>query len=195
VEIGTMNATSAGTVPTATIYSNSAGSYTSKLYPNSSYSYEAASGRIAFSGLTTKPIVYSTNGASDDGIAGFLVGMDTGASSGVLVNQASSAPSFTTGSVAGGYASSTEEDVDGKNGAFLGQFTFNGTGAYTLTSIVTGSLPNVPGSKTISINPDGSGSLDGGKFPLVTSGTVLFAIPNSGDPLLFVFTEDTLPIP
>jgi hypothetical protein len=195
VEIGTMNATSAGTVPTATIYSNSAGSYTSKLYPNSSYSYEAASGRIAFSGLTTKPIVYSTNGASDDGIAGFLVGMDTGASSGVLVNQASSAPSFTTGSVAGGYAASTEEDVDGKNGAFLAQFTFNGTGAYTLTSTVTGSLPNVPGSKTISINPDGSGSLDGGKFPLVTSGTVLFAIPNSGDPLLFVFTEDTLPIP
>jgi hypothetical protein len=54
-------------------------------------------------------------------------------------------------------------------------------------------VPNVPGLKTISVNADGSGSLDGGNFPLVTNGNVMFAIPNSGDPLLFVFTANTLP--
>jgi hypothetical protein len=194
VEVGTMDATDAGAVPMATIYANSAGSYTNKPYPNGSYSYEAASGRIAFTGLTTTPpVVYSTTGTSDDGIAGFLVGTDPGASSGVLVSQATSAPSYTLASITGNYAASTEEDVDGKNGAFLGGFDFNGTGGYTVTPLVTGAVPNVPRLGTISVNTDGSGNLDGGHFPFVTNGEVLYAIPNSGDPLLFVFTAGTLP--
>jgi hypothetical protein len=80
------------------------------------------------------------------------------------------------------------------NGSFLGAYSFSGTGGYTLTSQTTGTLLNVPPSSgAISVNADGSGTLNGGNFPFVTNGTVLLAIPNSGDPLLFVLTEVTLP--
>lgn len=195
VEIGTVAATSAGAIPTATIYSNNAGSYTTSQYPGSGYTVEAASGRVSFTGLTaTPPVVYLTAaGTPDDDIAGFLVGTDVQASSGVFVNQSSSAPNYALASVTGNYAAGTEEDVDGLNGAFLGAFTFNGTGGYTVIPQVIGPIVNVPNLGTIAINADGSGSLDGGNFPLVTNGTVIFAIPDSGDPLLFVFTVGTLP--
>jgi hypothetical protein len=194
-EIGTINATSAGTVPTATLYSNVAGTYATNQYPGSSYTAEAASGRVSFTGLTTTPpILYlSAGAASDDQIVGFLVGTDNTASSGVLVNQTTASPTYSAASVTGNYAGSTAEDVDGSNGAFLGVFAFDGAGNYTVASpLTTGSLSNVPHSGTISINEDGSGTLDSGNFPLVTNGSVVFAIPNSGDPLLYVFTG---PIP
>lgn len=189
-EIGTLNATSSGAIPTATIYANDAGTFATNQYPNSSYTVEAASGRTSFTGLTTTPpLVYLTAGAtSDDGIVGFLVGTDTQASSGVIVNQTAGAPSYSVASVSGNYAASNEEDLDGLNGSFLGSFAFNGMGGYTVTSQITGSVPNVPNLGTIAVNADGSGSLDGGNFPFVTNGTLLFAIPDSGDPLLFVFT-------
>jgi large repetitive protein len=198
-EIGTLNATSTGAIPTATIYSNYAGTYATNQYPGSSYTVEAASGRtVLFNGsnLSSLPVVYLTASGADDGIAGFLVGTDAQSSSGVLVLQTAATPSFSTASVTGNYAASTAEDVDGSNGAFLGGFTFNGSGAYTLiSSLVTGSLTNVPAAGSILINSDGSGNLQGGKFPLVTNGTVIFAIPNTGDPLLYVFTQGAIPTP
>jgi large repetitive protein len=193
-EIGTLNATSAGTIPTATIYSNDAGTYSVNPYPNSSYTVEAASGRASITGLTaTPPVIYLTSGTSDEGIAGFLVGTDAESSSGLLVTQTTTAPSYTDASVTGNYAASTAEDVDGLNGAYLGLFTFSGAGAYTVVSQKTGSVPNSPSLGTIAVNADGSGSLDGGAFPFVTNGEVLFAIPDSGDPLLFILTQGTLP--
>jgi hypothetical protein len=196
-EIGTLNATSGGAIPTATIYSNYAGTYATNEYPASNYTIEAASGRIILNGITSSyPIVYLTAGTTDDSIAGFLVGTDPQSSSGVLVLQTAAAPSFSTAGIIGNYAASTGEDVDGSNGAFLGGFNFNGTGACTLlSSLVTGTLTNVPAAGSILVNTDGSGNLQGGKFPLVTNGTVLYAIPNSGDPLLYVFTEGRIPIP
>jgi large repetitive protein len=197
-EIGTMNANSSGAIPTATIYSNYAGTYASNQYPGGSYTLEAASGRAAISlgtspSVSTSPVVYLTAGSSDDGIAGFLVGTDGQASSGVLVTQTTTTPNYAVGNISGNYATSTEEDVDGLNGAFLGGFTFNGIGGYTVTPLTTGKVTNVPSLGSILVNTDGSGNLDGGNFPLVTNGEVLFAIPDSGDPLLFVFTEGTLP--
>ncbi len=192
-QIGTLNATSAGTIPIATLYSNFAGTYLSNQYPGSSYSVEAASGRVSITGLeTSPPVVYLTNLSADDGIAGFLVGTDAQASSGLIVTQTTAAPSYTVGSVTGGYAASTAEDVDGLNGSFLGAFSFSGTGSYTVTPQTTGKVTNVPNLGAILVNSDGSGNLDGGNFPLVTNGTVLYAIPNSGDPLLFVLTEGTI---
>jgi hypothetical protein len=194
-EIGTVAATNAGTVPTATIYANNAGSYTTNPYPNSGYTVEAASGRVSFTGLTaTPPVIYLTAaGTPDDGIGGFLVGTDAEASSGVLVNQSLNAPSFAPANVAGNYAASTAEDVNGLDGTFLGVFTFNGKGGYMVIPQVVGPITNTPGLGTIAVNADGSGSLDGGSFPLVTNGTVIFAIPDSGDPQLFVFTANTPP--
>ncbi len=195
VEIGTMNATTAGAIPTATIYSNSAGTYASNQYPNSSYAVEAASGRVSFTGLTAAPpVIYLTGGATaDDEIVGFLVGTDAQASSGAVINQSTTTPNYVLSNVSGNYAASTAEDVDGLNGAFLGTFNFNGTGGYTVMPQVTGSVPNVPNLGTISVKVDGSGSLDGGNFPFVTNGQVLLAIPDSDDPLLFVFTAGTFP--
>jgi hypothetical protein len=194
-ELGTLNATNAGAIPTATVYSNYAGTPATNQYPGSSYTVEAASGRVSITGLTSfPPVAYLTAGASsDDEIVGFLVGTDPQSSSGVLVNQATTAPSFNVGSITGNYAASTEEDVDGSNGSFLGGFVFNGTGAYTVTSQVTGTVTSVPSLGAITVNSDGSGNLDGGAFPLVTNGNVIFAIPDSGDPLLFVFIAGTLP--
>jgi len=197
-EVGTLNATSAGTIPTATIYANDAGTYASTQYPNSSYTLgdvsqgQSLSGRVSFTGLTaTPPVVYLTAADSDDEIAGFVVGTDAEESSGVLVSQSTN---YSVESVSGNWAVSTEEDVDGLNGAYLGAFSFNGSGAYSVVSSqTTGSVPNAPNLGTISVNADGSGSLDGGNFPLVTNGQTLFAIPDSGDPLLFVFTVGPLP--
>ncbi|HUN62232.1 MAG TPA: Ig domain-containing protein [Candidatus Sulfotelmatobacter sp.] len=194
-QIGTLNATNAGAIPTATIYSNYAGTSTTAQYPGSSYSVEAASGRTSLAGvLTNSPVVYLTNTTPDDGIVGFLVGTDNQASSGVLVNQTASTPNYSVASISLAYPAGTAEDVDGKNGSFLGDFSFTGTGAYTLAAPqTTGTLTNVPSQGSIAINADGSGNLDGGNFPLVTNGQVIYAISNSGDPLLFVFEEGTLP--
>lgn len=193
VQIGTFNATSAGAIPTANVYSNFAGSYQSNQYPGGTYSVEAASGRVSITGLeSSSPVVYLTNLSADDGIAGFLVGTDPQASSGVIVTQTTAPPSYSAGSVSGSYASSTAEDIDGLNGSFLGAFSFSGTGSYIVTSQTTGKVTNVPTLGSIVVNSDGSGNLDGGKFPLVTNGAVVYAIPNSGDPLLFVLTEGTI---
>jgi hypothetical protein len=188
-EIGTLSATTAGAIPTATIYANDAGTFSTTLYTGS-YTVEAASGRASLTGLTPNPpVLYLTAGATSDGqIVGFLVGTDAAASSGVVVAQAAVPPPYSLSSVSGNWSASTAEDVDGANGAFLGAFNFTGAGAYTVTSQITGTVPNVPNLQTIAVNADGSGGLDGGNFPFVTNGQTLFAIPNSGDPLLFVFT-------
>ena len=194
VEIATLNATSTGTIPAATFYINDGGQFTTAPYTNATYTVEAASGRAALTltGLTSPPVAYLTaNSPLDDGVVGFLVGNDATAQSGIVASQSTSPPSYTLATVTGNYASSTEEDLDGTNGAFLGAFTFDGIGGYTVVSQTTGTLTNVPSTGAITINADGSGSLDGGKFPFVTNGSVLFAIPDSLDPLLFVLTAGT----
>ena len=196
-EIGTLNATSAGTIPIATLYVNDAGTYGRTTYSNGNYTVEAASGRVAITGITaTPPVVYLTSGnSSDDQIAGFLVGSDPQATSGVLVSQSTTAPAFLLTSVSGNYAMSTQEDLDAANGTALGAFTFLGAGQYLATQQTTGTVPNLPSTGLNTINLDGSGNLNGGNFPLVTNGQTIFAIVSSGDPLLYVFTAGTLPAP
>jgi hypothetical protein len=192
-EIGTLNATSAGAIPAVTLYVNDAGTYSTTPYSNGSYSVEAVSGRVSVSGLTaTPPVFYLTAGdTNEDGIAGFLVGSDAEASSGVIVSQSASAPGYVLSSISGSYATGTLEDIDGLNGASLGVFSFTGLGQFSATQTTTGSVPNLPSTGSITINPDGSGSLDDGDFPFVTNGAVIFAIPGSGDPLMYVFAAST----
>ena len=61
MEIATLSATSAGTIPLATTYINDPGTYTSQTYTNATYAVEAASGRAALtSGTTTLPVIYLT---------------------------------------------------------------------------------------------------------------------------------------
>jgi len=139
------------------------------------------------------PVMYLTNGSADDGIAGFLIGTDTEASSGEILRQSASLPNYVLANVCGNYAASEAEGVDGLNVAFLTSFTFTGRGGYTVTPQPTGARSNLPHLGMISIGADGSGNLDGGRFPFVTNGAVLFAIPDSGDPSLLVFTESAPP--
>lgn len=192
--IGTMNATGTGAIPTATMYSNLAGSYVSNQSSDDSYSVEAASARVSVTGLMAMPpVMYLTSGGADDGIAGFLIGTDTEASSGEILRQSASLPSYVLANVSGNYAASEAEAVDGLNGAFLTSFTFTGKGGYTVTPQPTGAISNLPHLGMISIRADGSGNLDGGRFPFVTNGAALFAIPESGDPSLLVFAESAPP--
>ena len=195
VVIGTMNATSAGAIPAAILYLNDAGTYSNTPYSNGSYTVETDSGRVSITGLTAAfPVAYLTAGSTtDDQIAGFLVGSDLEASSGVLLTQSTSAPAYLLDDIFGNYAMSTQEDLDGLQGASLGAFTFMGTGQYHSEQQTTGSVPNLPSFGSIAINLDGSGNLNGGGFPLVTNGAVILAIPISGDPLIYVFTVGTLP--
>ena len=195
VEIGTLSATSDGTISTANSYANNVGVFGVTNYLNANFTLEAASGRVSFSGLSaTPPVVYLTaTGARDDAIAGFLVGTDAASSAGILANQSTGAPSFSVSSVSGNFIGSTAEGVDGQNGAFLGLFDFSGTGTYTLNSQMIGSVPVVPTAVQITVNADGSGNLDSSALSLVTNGTQIFAVPEEGDPLLFVITSSTLP--
>jgi len=194
-EIGTLSAARDGAIPKTIAYVNDAGTYSKATYWNGSYTVEAASGRVSISGLTaTPPIIYLTApGMTDDGIAGFLVGSDSEASSGIVVGQSTGAAAYVIANISGDYATSTQEDLDGLNGASVGAFSFPGTGQSIATQKTTGTVPKLQSLGMISINPDGSGELDGGDFPLVTNGKVIFAIPDSGDPLIYVFTAGKLP--
>jgi hypothetical protein len=188
-EIGTMNVTGNEVIPTATIYLNLAGTYASNQYLNSSYTVEAASGRVSFTGLSaTPPVIYLTTGTADDGIAGFIIGTDAESSSGEIVSQRARLPDYALADVSGNFDASKAEDLDGLNRAFLTSFTFTGTGGYSVIPQLAGSTSNLPHLGMISIRADGSGNLDGGRFPFVTNGATLFAISDSGDPPLFVFT-------
>jgi hypothetical protein len=154
---------------------------------------EAASGRASIVGITaTPPVVYLTAGnTSDGGVAGFIVGADTEATAGLLVAQSATTPAFQLSNITGNYATSTDDDVDGLNGSSLGTFSFTGGGQYIATLKSTGKVPNVPGLGSIVVGLDGSGNLNGGNFSLVTNGNLIFAIPKSGDPLLYVMTGGT----
>jgi hypothetical protein len=192
--IGTMNATGNGVIPTATMYSNLAATYASNRYSNNHYIVEAASGRASLMGVTpTPPVMYLTSANADGEVAGFLVGTDTEASSGEILRQSAIFPNYMLANVSGDFVMSEAESVDGLNDAFLTSLTFTGNGGYTLPSQPARPTIRLPHLGTISIRADGSGSLDDGRFALVTNGTALFAIPESRDPSLLVFDEYASP--
>jgi hypothetical protein len=194
VAIGTMNSTSAGTIPTANLYVNNSGTYTNNPYIGATYTTDPVSGRSPISGFTlTSPVVYLTAPGSDDGIAGFLVGTDTNSSSGDLLLQSTSVPAYALTNVTGNYAASTNEDVDGLNGASFGVFSFSGSGTFTASQIATGQVAVLTSPGTITVNPDGSGTINGTNMSLVTNGSVIYGIPNSGDPLIYVFLAASTP--
>jgi hypothetical protein len=192
--IGTMNATNTGTIPSATLYVNNSGTFSNSPYTGASYVTDPASGRTPVTGFTaTSPVIYLTAASADDGIVGFLVGTDTDSSSGLVFLQSPTTPAYSASTISGNYAASTEEDVDGLNGAAFGVFSFSGSGQYTATQLATGQVAILTSPGTITVNADGSGTLNSTKMSLVTNGTVLYAIPNSGDPLIYVFNAPTTP--
>jgi hypothetical protein len=192
VQLGNLTASNSGSITPATVYFNDAGTTGKSQYQNLSYTVNGTSGRGVIVGFgAAPPIAYLTGANGDDNIAAFIVGTDAQASSGLLVNQTTATPAYTLASLNGTFAGSSDEDVDGKNGSYLATFVFNGAGGYTVSSpLLDGSVGFVPSPLgTFTINPDGSGTLDGTNFTFVTNGTTIYAIPKAGDPLLFVFVQ------
>ena len=200
VEIGTLQATSAGAVPTVNTYVNDAGDITTPVNTDLTYSVDTG-GRVTISG-TNSPVAYLTSGGDvGENIQGFLVGTDANAGSGILVLQGTGTPAFTVADIVGQYAIGSEEDVDGLNGSLGGTFTFAGSGASgTYTNILdfategSDTSAGNTGSGTIAINMDGSGSFDGGKELLVTNGGQVFAIDGGDvDPEVYIFNAGSAP--
>jgi len=195
--IGTVQLTSQGAVPKATLYQNDAGSFTTKPFTNGSYVLETASGRLALTGVGNQPpISYLTASNGQEGVLAFLVGTDSGASSGFLLGQSMETPNFNTGSIQGGYATGTTEDVAGISGSLVGQFEFSSGGQYNASVDVvdvgeTASQPNLPFNGTVAVNADGSGDFDSSAKNLVTNGTYILAIDGDGidQPYLYVFVQ------
>ncbi|MFZ3217693.1 MAG: hypothetical protein WA192_16665 [Candidatus Acidiferrales bacterium] len=204
-EIATLNLTSAGALPSITLYQNDVGSTDTVTYTNASYATES-SGRTSVSGgsLNTPPVIYLTSGGdTGESITGFSVGTDLNSSTGVLVSLGTTtAPAYSVANIAGTYAAGSAEDVDGDNGSLVGNFTFSGTGAtgtytniYDNCSVGSSNTSGATGNGIITVNPDGSGSFDSGAHVLVTNGSQIYAIDfgDEADPLLYVFDQDTLP--
>jgi large repetitive protein len=200
VTIATLQATGAGAIPTATLYANDAGTFGSQTFTNGAYALDTSTGRLTITGVGTgtAPVAYVTATAAEDDIAAFLIGTDSATSSGFLALQGTSAPDFTTGSVSGGFAFGSAEDVTGLNGSLVGMFTFPGDGTYSnVLDIVTvggTSQPDAAGMGTVVVNKDGSGSFDGGREVLVTNGDLILAIDAASSdevvqPLLYVFVK------
>jgi Putative Ig domain len=196
VAIGTIQATSEGAIPKATIYENDGGSFTTNPFVNGSY-VTLASGRTTFTGIGgNAPVAYLTNTASVNGIAAFLVGTDSSALSGFLALQSTSTPNFNNASVDGNYAFGSFEDVVGINGSAAGAFTFTGTSNYTnvLDEVAVGEIaskPNQMGSGMLSVGTDGFGNFDSSTQVFVTNGTIILAIDatDGEQPLGYIFIK------
>jgi Putative Ig domain len=196
VAIGTIETTSEGAIPKATIYENDGGSFTTNSSTNGSY-VTLASGRTTFTGIgNNPPVAYLTNTASVNSVAAFLVGTDSSTLSGFLALQSTSTPNFNNASVDRAYAFGSFEDVVGINGSTASAFAFSGTGNYTnvrdqVTVGETASKPNQIGSGMLTVNTDGSGNFDGNTQVFVTNGTVILAIDatSGAQPLGYIFIK------
>jgi hypothetical protein len=198
VTIGTINALTDGTVPTAKTYTNAGGTFQMQTFMTGSFTVDAASGRIALTAIGSTPVAYLTATAAEDDIAAFVVGAGGFTSSGFLALQDTSTPNFTLSDLTGPFAFGTAEDVAGLHGSSVGTYTFDGLGGYTGTVdsvTATGSVssPNTPVSGTYTIAADGSGSgtLDTTK-QFVTNGSLILAIDSTNattQPLLYIFVK------
>jgi hypothetical protein len=202
--IGTFQAPSANNIANATLYTNDAGSYPGpQTYATATYTLDPPTGRAVVSGVSDNPpIAYLTNGDTDDGIAGFIVGTGSDTESGFLFEQTEGTPAFNNSStLAGGYAYGTADDVNGSNGSQVGVFNFSSddyTSTFDLVAPFVDGVdplqPNQTGSGTFNVNADGSGTLSGSNIAFVTNGTVLFGIDTtSAQPLLYVAISQTQP--
>lgn len=206
VEVGTLNATSSNTVPTATLYVNDVGSANTLQYPNLTYTVDATGRFSAASDSLTYPLVgYLTSGGdTGEKISAFLVASAEPAeasSAGVLVSLGTtSAPSYTIANITGTYAWGTAEDVDGLNGSLVGTFTIMSGGGYSdlvdISVVGETNSPNQTSNGMVTINADGSGTImsAGGNIAFVTNESQIYGIDFTDvDPLLYVFDQGSLP--
>jgi hypothetical protein len=193
--IATIQTTSDGAIPAATIYANDAGNFTSSQ-ASGEFTVAPLSSRVTMTGFPDPPVAYLAAPNQDDGVAGFLAGTDAFTSSGIIVLQSSSAPAYTAASLNGNFVIGSSEDPTGASGSIVGAGEFNAAGNYSdVRDVVATGQPLAPGtsvSTSYSMNSDGSGTLAGGNVNFVTSGTVVFAIDSGGsstEPLLYILLQ------
>jgi hypothetical protein len=200
VNVGTVQANNLSKIPTATIYTNDAGYYSSSTYSNLTYAINQSSGRVLLTGVgAAPPIVYLTGTATEDAIVGFLVGTDLYASSGIAAFQATiiDGANYSASSITGAYSFGTSEDVSGQKGSQTGVYEFDGMATFAsvfdLVTIGEGSnQPNQVSSGTYTVNADGSGNFGFGNPAFVTNGSLMLGIDtnkNNIQPQLYIFAE------
>ena len=200
VSIGTVQLTTSGSVTSATIYTNDAGTFAKNTYSNATYTFDPTTGRVtAFTGNPNQsPVAYLTATATEDDIAAFVVGTDASVTSGFVALQGTATPALSNGSVSGGYSFGTTEDISGLAGSATGTFVFDGKGGYsaTIDTVNIGEGSTTPSeffTGTVTINADGSGNFDNNNKVLVTNGPLIVAIDwtNVAQPQLYVFVQQT----
>jgi hypothetical protein len=209
-EIGNFQASSAGSIIGGNIYLNDVGTFGVQAISGGTYVTQT-SGRTTITATGSGgPVCYLTGPSSDENIISFFVGTDSFATSGAGYLQTTAAPNFSATFLNSSFAMSSDEDLDGYNGAIDGVFTFDGVSKYSAIiddNAFFGTGQPTPGQTTtgtFTVNTDGSGILS---FPeglahegvpaswaILTNGTQIFAIDNAtADPLLYIFTIEEQP--
>ncbi|MGA7914333.1 MAG: putative Ig domain-containing protein, partial [Candidatus Acidiferrales bacterium] len=201
VAVGTMQANGSNAVPFLNTFQNDSGTTSMPSYTNLAYAVDAAgAGRVSLTGaITDPPVTYLTSGGeADEQIEGFMVGTDPNTSSGVLIVQSATTPSYTMANITGPYAFGSTEDVTGVNAAVAGTYTFSGSGSsgtysyiFDVAEFDTEGMANQTGSGSLTINADGSGLFDAGNQAFVTNGNQIFLIDGGDQPLLYIFDIGT----
>jgi hypothetical protein len=196
--IGVFQAVSAGTVSNATFFENDSGNYISAAGLTGVYSVDtinASAGRVDISGIANADVIaYLCNPLGSHQIVGFALGTNGSNSLGELVLQTTEVPSYTIASLNGSFTFGSVEDPDNSNANYSGSFQFSGTDAYVFVNDVSITnfadppylQPALTGNEPYSINPDGTGTINGPGFATVTNGEQAFAIPTAVDGLLYV---------
>jgi len=177
----TFDGKSAGGV-TGTLFDDEAGvsGTTNILHGAATYSVDASTGRITFTGVGTEsPVGYIVHGPS--GVTAFLVGTDSGASGGALEFQSGANASFKTSTFSGAYSFGTDENVDYSttNESLSGTFAKSSDATVSGESDesqprANGLVADQPFSNAFVFNAEGIGT--SGKNPAVTNGTRIFFI-------------------
>jgi hypothetical protein len=167
---------------TGTLFDDEAGvsGTTNIQHGAATYSVDAGTGRITFTGVgTDSPVGYIVHGAS--GVTAFLVGSDSGAADGALEFQSAANANFKTSTFSGAYSFGTDENVDYSttNESHAGTFGKSGNATVSGESDqsqprANGLLANQPFSNAFVFNAEGIGT--SGKNPAVTNGTRIFFI-------------------
>jgi len=199
--IGVAQASANGNVANISFFENDAGNFSTSVGGTGAYTSDSAnpsSGRVSIQGLGyLAPVVYLCNPPGNEQIAGFIVGTDPDPSSGELVYQSTAPPDFSSSSAEGLFTFGNEEDLDDLNATFSGVFQPDGSGGYSyvfdVATSVTAGPPflesGVTGDNSYSINPDGTGTINGNGFYSVTNGQQFFVIPSAVDGLLYVIQK------
>ncbi|MGB8543038.1 MAG: putative Ig domain-containing protein [Candidatus Acidiferrales bacterium] len=167
---------------TGTLFDDEAGvsGTTNIQHGAATYSVDAGTGRITFTGVgTDSPVGYIVHGGS--GVTAFLVGTDSGAADGALEFQSAANANFKTSTFSGAYSFGTDENVDYSTTNESHSGTFGKSSNATVSGESDQSQPranglvaNQPFSNAFIFNSEGIGT--SGKNPAVTNGTRIFFI-------------------